>query len=190
MLGCQEWARLFRHRFGGFALLSGLGWIIDFITYSTVAQLPVSLFTANLAGAAAGMGTVFIGGRLSVFRHSRNRLHIATGLYVIWSSIAILFASVLINVVGVILHNPMIRPILDAMLVATGLRIPIKLAISTIAKVVVTPLTMALNFCAMNLINGHRPTPQPASNAPEDQDSGFHSDVQLRETDRTGRPSM
>jgi putative flippase GtrA len=189
MLDLREWLDHFRHRFGGFAVLSGVGWLIDFATYTSIAQLHVRLFGANLAGAAAGMATVFIGARLSVFRDSRSRLPVATGLYIAWSVVAILFASVLIDGVGTVLRGGVVRPLLVAVLGVLPVHMPVNLAISTTAKIVVTPLTILLNFCAMTLINGHRthPTPVPAG---EDQGPDLRPDVQLRKAGWPGRQPM
>lgn len=162
VLASETWAQSFRHRFGGFALLSGLGWLFDFATYSSVAMLHTSLFAANIGGAAAGMMTVFIGGRMSVFRDGRARLHMATGQYAAWSVFAILFASLLIDLVGKMLHAQAAEPLLAMGLRVVPWRVPVNLAISTIAKLIITPLTLILNFCAMMFIHGYRRPPQPA----------------------------
>ena len=185
VLNLRAWADHFRQRFGAFAVLSGIGFLLDFATYTTLAQLHLRLFAANLAGAAVGMGMVFVGSRLAVFRDSRASLPVATGLYVVWSALAVLFASVLIDAVGGLLRTPVTMAVLVTTLGLLPLHLPVNLAISTSAKIVVTPLTILLNFCAMTLINGHRTHPQPVPPG-KDQDPGLCADVQLRKPDRPG----
>ena len=189
VLSVRAWIEHFRQRFGSFAVLSGTGFLLDFATYTTLAQLHVRLFAANLAGAAVGMGTVFVGSRLAVFRDSRASLPVATGLYAMWSMVAVLFASVLIDAVGGLLHTSVMASLLVAGLALLPVQVPVNLAISTSAKIVVTPLTILLNFCAMTLINGHRTLPQPLPNG-KDQDPDLCADVQLRKADRPGRQPM
>lgn len=189
VLNLREWLDHFRHRFGAFAVLSGIGFLIDFATYTSIAQLHVRLFAANLVGAAAGMGTVFIGSRLAVFRDSRSSLPVATGLYAAWSVVAVLFASVLIDAVGTMLRGPMFQPLIMAGLGLLPGHLPVNLAISTTAKIVVTPLTILLNFCAMTLINGQRTHPHSVPGG-EEQDPDLCADVQLRTTSGTGRQPM
>jgi putative flippase GtrA len=180
-----DWIDHFRRRFGLFAVLSGLGFVCDFVTYTTLAACGVRLFQANLAGAAVGMGTVFAGSRLALFRGGRTALPVATGLYMAWSAVAIVTASALIDGLGGLLRAPAPLGLLSAALAALPIHVPVKLAISTIAKAVVTPLTILSNFCAMTVINGHRITP---SAAPRDTDppAGVRADVQLRRADRPG----
>ncbi|MDR3387948.1 MAG: hypothetical protein P4L92_12935 [Rudaea sp.] len=182
--------RIWGSRFGSFALLSGLGWIVDFATFNGLVMLNVRLFFANLVGAAAGMGTVFGAGRLSLFRSSRNPLLYATGLYTVWTVFAVVFASALIDVLGSALHAPAIQPMLIATLRTVPGRLPVNVAISTIAKLVITPLTMLLNFCAMTLINGHRNPDPPAPSTDADQDSGLCTDVQLCKAGGPSRPPV
>lgn|GEM_PF-2841820 len=185
MLILRAWLDHFRRRFGAFALLSGVGFVCDFVTYTTLAACHLRLFEANLAGAAVGMGTVFVGSRLAVFRDGRTALPVATGLYIGWSAVAIVLASALIDAVGSVLRAPLVQPWLTGGLALLPLHLPVNLAISTIAKLVVTPLTILLNFCAMTVINGHHLSPRAA---PRDTDppSGVRADVQLRRADRPG----
>jgi putative flippase GtrA len=189
VLNVQAWLDHFRQRFGVFAVLSGIGFLLDFATYTTLAQLHLRLFGANLAGAAVGMGTVFIGSRLAVFSDAKASLPLATGLYAIWSIVAVLFASVLIDAVGALLHGPAVISLLTTGLGLLPLPLPVNLAISTSAKIVVTPLTIILNFCAMTVINGPRTRLQPLPFG-KDQDSDLCADVQLRKADRAGDQPM
>lgn len=171
-------------------MLSGIGWVVDFVAYNAMTLAGVGLFGANIVGAAAGMATVFVLGRLSLFRGSRVALRHATGLYAAWSLFAVLFASLLIELVGKALHSPMVQPAVSLALATLHLRMPVNLAISIIAKLVITPLTMLLNFCAMTVINGHRRPARPAPIPDEDPDSGVRPDVQLREPGGPGGRPM
>ena len=147
-------------RFGGFVVLSGLGWALDFTVYNLAASAGLRLFAANLIGASLGMGFVFSASRLAMFQGSRASLPRAGGLYAAWTVCVILMSSAMIDGVGQLLASASVRPLLTAALSAAQLRAPLTFVISALAKVLVTPLTLLMNFTVMTLI--HR---QPAHSA-------------------------
>jgi len=178
MLGRLTRSRGLPRRFAAFALLSGLGWGVDFCLYNGLAALGLRLFFANLAGAAAGMATVFALCRLSLFRHYRTSLPVVSGLYLGWTIVAVLAASALIDWLGHLLGGAAFRPAFAALAQALRPGLSPALLAGATAKIVVTPLTMLLNFCAMTLIHGHAAQPAPADAG--EPPTGLRADVQLR----------
>lgn len=116
-----------------FALISGLGWLIDFSVFSLLCQhLPV--YVANLIGASLAVLFVFFASLRPVFLYtghqtSRKLLH-----YIAYQVVAIWLASWLIDALSTVLDPLAWAPI--------------------VAKIMVTPLTFAANFSFMRWLSG------------------------------------
>lgn len=139
-----------------FALLSGIGWLLDFCIFNILAYTGTPVFAANLIGASCGVMFVFATGRRFLFRDAATRLHHAIALYIIWNIVAIFVASMLISAVShaiaILLATPPALRVAAAMPEAIDLHRLIPPA----AKIAVTPLTMYANYLAMGLINDRR----------------------------------
>lgn len=135
-----------------FALISGIGWVIDFITFYVLVLLGTSMFTANLIGAAVAVTLVFFAGRHFIFRNSRTRLPVAIAAYVVWNVVAIFLASLAIAAIGRLLESPDIVAWVQTTLNGLGLPLEPMYLIAPVAKIAVTPITMYFNYVAMGLI--------------------------------------
>lgn len=133
-------------RFSGFTIISGLGWILDFTILTSLVQLNVPVFWANLAGAFCAVTLVYV---LAV-RHVFERLNSAAPwkllvAYWLWQVVAISLASALIA----LLTAAIVTQFVDMMPVM-GLQQ--KTAAAFVAKVAVTPLTLVANFLFMRFL--------------------------------------
>lgn len=136
-------------RLNGFALLSGLGWLIDFSAFNLLTLAHVPVFAANLVGASLGVSFVFVTGRRFIFRDTRTRLSHAIALYALWNLVAILAASFCVAAIAHLLGTEAARQ-LAARLPAIG---PYWMVlVPPIAKMAFTPVTMYANFVVMGLI--------------------------------------
>lgn len=129
-----------------FAILSGLGWLIDFTTFNILAWFGVSLFLANLLGASMGVSWVFVTARATIFRSRTVPLRRAVTGYLVWNAVAIMVASFAVATIGHVLAQ-----VADAWVPSVA-GIATRPLAAPAAKIVVTPLTMYCNYVAMGLI--------------------------------------
>ena len=141
-----------------FALLSGIGWLLDFSIFNLLAYTGMPVFAANLVGASCGVLFVFATGRRFLFRDAATRLHHAILLYVAWNTVAILAASLLISVVAHVLNALQATEAVARVAASLPVAIDLRRLVPPAAKVAVTPLTMYANYLAMGLINDRRLT--------------------------------
>ncbi|KHL25877.1 hypothetical protein PK98_04620 [Croceibacterium mercuriale] len=139
-------------RVHAFALISGIGWLIDFTLFNLLAATGVSLFLANLVGAGVAVSLVFVAGRRFIFRDSRTALPVAIAAYIAWNVAAILLASQAVAVLGQWLATPALMVRAGNILGSLGLTLDPLYLVPPIAKVAVTPVTMYLNYLAMGII--------------------------------------
>lgn len=139
-------------RVHAFALISGIGWLIDFTLFNLLAAAGVSLFLANLVGAGVAVSLVFVAGRRFIFRDSRTALPLAIAAYIAWNVAAILLASQVVAMVGLLLVDPAIMIPAGNALGSLGLPLDPLYLVPPFAKVAVTPVTMYLNYLAMGII--------------------------------------
>lgn len=138
-----------RPRFAGFALISGIGWSLDFMVMAGLAQLGVPIFWANMIGAFCAVTLVFFASNYCIFRNTKGRstLFLLTA-YWVWQVVAITAASALIATISSILIE--LWPQDHAFLLGTELRPE---AISGMAsKALVTPATLIANFLFLHLL--------------------------------------
>jgi putative flippase GtrA len=135
-----------------FAILSGIGWLIDFSIFNLLVYLGLSLFVANVVGATCGVSFVFVTGRRYIFRDVRTRLSTAVFAYAIWNVVAIAAMSWAIAGLGDICTTfllPLLSRYGQLSPDATSL---LHALIPPAAKIALTPISMYANFVAMGLI--------------------------------------
>jgi putative flippase GtrA len=118
-----------------FALVSGIGWAIDFSVFAMLTTQGLSPFTANVLGAGLAVTWVFF---TSVRRIFGDRDHFLLGkfaMYALWQVAGISVASLAIS----LLHQ-------DAGMTALW------------AKILVTPATFLANFAVMSWLTTPRRT--------------------------------
>jgi putative flippase GtrA len=141
-------------RLHGFALISGIGWLIDFGLFTLLAYGGVDLFLANLAGAATAVTFVFVAARRFIFRDLKRPLASAVTAYVLWNLFAVLLASIAVDRVADLLSSSrLVGDVIESLSAgwATAGRI-----VPPLAKILVTPATMYANYVAMGVITERR----------------------------------
>lgn len=120
-----------------FVGLSGIGWILDFCTYTLLGLFSVNLVINNIISSWVGVTFVFVFATRKVFRNK-------TKISLKWKYlIYIAYQLVLIFIMSQLLRgfNTVIVNYCDIDFI---LRIS-----SIIAKIMITPITMVLNFFVM-----------------------------------------
>lgn len=117
--------------------LSGVGWLLDFGIYTLIGLVSANLVLNNSISSLVGVTFVFIFATRKVFDNDSNiPLKWKYVLYLLYQCLLIYFISKLLNVINaVILANIMIDII--------------KKSSAIIAKILITPITMTLNFFVM-----------------------------------------
>ena len=120
--------------------LSGIGWLLDFTVYTLLSMRMENLALVNVLSSLVGASFVFIFSTRFVFRDShRIPLAFKYAIYIVYQLLLIWLISRLLAWVaaGIALHAPweLLRR-LSAIL----------------AKILVTPVTMTINFFAMKTV--------------------------------------
>jgi putative flippase GtrA len=143
-----------------FAILSGIGWLLDFGLFNLLAWSGSDLFVANVAGATLGVSWVFLTARAFIFQSRRTSLAAAVAGYVVWNVVAILAASAAVDLLGGWLESWLgaMRwiPAASAMLRERGLAVDAAALAAPLAKAAVTPFTMYANYVMMGVIAERR----------------------------------
>jgi putative flippase GtrA len=122
-----------------FALISGLGWLIDFSVFSLLCQhWPV--YMANLMGASLAVLFVFFASLRPVFLYAGQQTSRKLLQYIVYQVVAIWLASLLIDALSVTLGG----------MFGQASWLPLS------AKVIVTPLTFVANFMFMRWLSGSK----------------------------------
>ena len=117
--------------------LSGIGWILDFTTYTILACLSVNIFWCNVCGAVAGVTFVFISSTKFVFCNlSKITLYAKYLIYIAYQIILVYFISKLL----VLINNN---------IVSHFSFIYVKECSAILSKIIITPITMLLNFIVL-----------------------------------------
>lgn len=144
--------------FLSFAIISGLGWLIDVFSAVGLVQLGLSPFLASFVGAGLAVTFVFVVSRWMVFEARQARTASDFALYVVWQVFAITVASV---AVAALAH--LLEPVASRLL-AGAASLPEPLAAATGAgKVMVTPLTLVANFLFLRWLTERQATPRGLS---------------------------
>lgn len=120
-----------------FVGLSGIGWILDFITYTVLGVISANLVLNNTISSWVGVTFVFLLSTRVIFKNnSKIPLKWKYVIYLLYQCVLIFFISKLLNRVNIYL--------------LTHVTIVIVRNFSTIiSKILVTPITMVLNFVVM-----------------------------------------
>lgn len=116
-----------------FAVVSGLGWLIDFSIFALLNSLGFPVWLANIVGATTAVLFVFFATVRKIFQYNGHYILWKLLNYIVYQIIAIVCASLLINFIAL----------------QFGM-LPI------IAKIIVTPLTFYANFQFMSFLTTGR----------------------------------
>jgi len=120
-----------------FVLLSGVGWLIDTSVFLLlVAMTPLSVLMANIAGGACGASFAFLTSNRWVFAGVGSRTTLRLSIYLAYTVLLILAASVLVDLV----HSG-----LSSLAAAARLQ-PARPFVAFVAKCLVTPVLLTSNF--------------------------------------------
>ncbi len=123
---------------GRFVALSGCGWLLDLcilVALSRLADWP--LFAANVASSITAASVVFLLSRAHIFNAAEGGLPVRLSAYVAYTLALIVVASSALQLLA-----PGVRNVLA--MVAPGFEN--ETMVTTLAKVIVTPPQLALNF--------------------------------------------
>ena len=130
-----------------FAALAGCGWLLDLaLLLLLVRQLGVSPFAANVASSLVAASAVFLAARARVFSRAEGGLPVRMGLFLAYTLTVILVASAVVELLAARLPGLTMelgRVALDAT------------AAAALAKVLVTPPQLLLNFVVSRLLAEH-----------------------------------
>ena len=116
--------------------ISGIGWILDFITYTILAIITKNIFISNVIGAFAGITFVFYFSTKHIFENT-NSISIKKKyfLYIIYQILLLYFISkLLVNIENLL-----------SIYVVKQFSI-------ILSKLIITPITMLLNFIVLKRI--------------------------------------
>lgn len=117
--------------------LSGIGWILDFCTYIGLGFVSENPGFNNIVSSWVGVTFVFIFATRKVFKNnSKIPLKCKYLIYLLYQCVLIFLVSKLLNVI-------------DAAIVAHVQIALIQRFSAIIAKILITPITMVLNFFVM-----------------------------------------
>jgi putative flippase GtrA len=142
--------------FGAFALISGIGWILDTGLTMGLVQFGLTPFAGSLIGAATAVTFVYAVSRMTLLGDRRIGRPQDFARYVAWQIFAIAAASALVALIARLL-----APVMVSLTDLEGLRAggvdlePITLA-SGLAKAIVTPVTLLANFLFMKWLTEHQ----------------------------------
>lgn len=152
-----EWHRMrdsATRGFRGFAVISGLGWLLDVCLTMGLVQLGVPPFAASLVGAASAVSFVYAASRLMLLGDGRIGRAQDFGIYAAWQVCAISAASALVALIARA-ADPFVASLgLPTLLETRGVE---TLSVAAgFAKALVTPLTLGANFVFMKWLTEHR----------------------------------
>jgi len=138
-------------RFFGFAGISGLGWLIDLSLFSLLSlATDLGPFAANLLSAGVAVTFVYFASARHVFRYRGGYLLAKLLAYIAFNVLAITAASAAIGLLASAISGP-----LGELAGKDG-----EALAGLLAKIAVTPLTLAANFAFSRVLLGRtRPAP-------------------------------
>lgn len=120
-----------------FVSLSGIGWLLDFGTYTLLGFVSINVVLNNIVSSWVGVTFVFIFATRKVFKsNSKISLSGKYLIYLLYQLILILLISKLLGVINTSIENN-----IDIALIVRFS--------AMISKILVTPATMVLNFFIM-----------------------------------------
>lgn len=131
--------------FIGFAVLSGIGWLCDFLSFSILANVfSVKAFWANFFSSYVGVTFVWFTSLKTLFRRSTSGSTMFLAGYWSFQFVSILLYSQLLEVVAASLPGVPV-------LAQSGHYMEI------LAKIIITPFNLVTNFIFMKLLTRHMP---------------------------------
>ena len=123
-----------------FVGLSGIGWLLDFAVYTILSTCVSNLAAANMISSLVGASFVFIFSTRFVFQNShRIPLIWKYCVYIAYQALLILLISLLLAQINTLITTH----------VSVGI---IVRASAILSKIIVTPITMTLNFFIMKFV--------------------------------------
>lgn len=117
-----------------FVGLSGIGWLLDFTVYTVLSFVLENLAVVNMLSSLCGASFVFLFSTRFVFQNShRIPLWMKYAVYIIYQLVLIWLISMLLAQINVFLVGFLGSTFLGAFC-------------PTLSKIIVTPITMCLNF--------------------------------------------
>lgn len=117
--------------------ISGIGWVLDFLVYAGLGFISSDLVLNNTLSSWVGVTFVFIFATRKVFKNeSKISLPWKYLIYILYQCVLIFFISKVLNGINIAIVS----------YINIGLIVTFS---SIIAKILVTPITMALNFGVM-----------------------------------------
>lgn len=117
--------------------LSGIGWILDVTTYTVLGVISANLVLNNTISSWVGVTFVFLLSTRIVFKNnSKIPLKWKYVIYLLYQCVLIFFISKLLNRVNIYLLTHVTLAV-------------VKNFSTIISKILVTPITMVLNFIVM-----------------------------------------
>lgn len=128
-----------------FAVISGLGWLLDVSVLLSLVTLGTDVLVANMIGAWLAVSFVFVAAQRAVFLRARAgvaRLYLS---YLVWHAVMILAASVAIDQAAAVIAacGPLPEGTPGCALAANPT------VAAGLAKIVVTPVTLYANYVFM-----------------------------------------
>lgn len=118
--------------------LSGIGWLLDFAVYTLLSIKASNLAAVNMISSLVGASFVFVFSTRFVFRNNhRIPLIWKYFVYIVYQLILIVLISLLLSRI-----NALICSCAPAFIAAFS---------AVLSKIIVTPITMTLNFFVMKL---------------------------------------
>lgn len=124
-----------------FFCVSGIGWIIDFCIFLTLTKLGVSEVIANIYSSFAGICFVYAVSTKKLFKNMNENFNLKKKfiVYILYQVVVVSISSFVIGGLnGLIIKNIDIKLIHDFS--------------QLVAKIIVTPFTMVLNFIFMKFL--------------------------------------
>lgn len=126
--------------FAGFVLISGVGWLLDFSSYTVLTQwLGIGSAKANFMSSMVGVTYVWIVALGRLFRRKSDGLPVHLLIYWAYQALSISAYSLLIAVIAASAPNAWI---------SQSIGIPAAL----VAKIIATPVNLLTNFMFMSFL--------------------------------------
>lgn len=120
--------------------LSGIGWLLDFGVYTLLSFVSENLAVNNMLSSLVGASFVFVFSTRFVFRDSHNiPLVFKYAIYVLYQLVLIYLISHLLAWVNSVILALFTMKLIHALS-------------AVLSKMIVTPITMAVNFFAMKFV--------------------------------------
>jgi hypothetical protein len=120
--------------------ISGIGWLMDMVIYSTLTYFGLHIIIANIISSFCAVTFVYLTSTKKLFINNNNVLNVKKKyiLYIIYQVIIILASSYVIGLIS-------------NLLLKTNITLIIKYY-KIIGKIIITPFTMIINFIFMKFL--------------------------------------